>query len=100
MTPEAQRELLQFALEYLWGILPALVIALVTFSFKRLTARVLGVFEQTKAVQEDVGDLKKQFEMQATLAQEQRSVGAERLARIEATLAEQTRRIDAIARRE
>lgn len=100
MSPDLQRELSEFALGYLWRVLPALVIALLTFSFKRLTARVLGVFEQTKAVQEDVADLKKQIQMQSELALEQNALKSERLARIEATLAEQTRRIDALARRD
>jgi hypothetical protein len=91
VSPQTQAELSALLTDNLWKLLPAVVIALVSFGFKRLTSRVLGVFEQVKELDETM-------KVEAARAQEQRVAHSSRLDRIEKSLDHQARRIDALHR--
>lgn len=80
-------EFLSNALQDLWRTLPAVVIALLSFGFRRMTTRILGLFEQVR-------ELDARVTLASELAREQREALYERMEHLESALAEHTRRID------
>lgn len=65
------------------------MIALLSFGFRRMTTRLLGLFEQVR-------ELDHRVTLASELAREQRGRLDERMERLEESLAEHTRRIDAL----
>lgn len=87
MNETAVTEFLTTALQDLWRTLPAVVIALLSFGFRRMTTRILGLFEQVR-------ELDSRVTLASEVAREQREALYERLDHLEQALAEHTRRID------
>lgn len=87
----------------LWKALPAVIVGLMAFGFKRITTRILGVFEGVKAL-EAQAQLHAVKGEAAHVANEEAhrfmiAQFAERMARMEHTIDEQARRQDALAAR-